>query len=428
MNRRELLATYSAMMTVGVAGCSAPQRGQPTDDERLPTEEIRDWPTFLYDRTNRRCFSSEHIAVEQPSIRWSYETGDAVWASPVIVDGTLYVGSYDGRLYAISIETGDVLWQYQTGDRIDGSPAVANGTVFFGSFDRNIYALDAETGEERWIYGTRGINRSSPAVADGTIYIGAFARAEEASAYYDVQWPARGSVYAIDTESGDLRWRHETDDGVMGTPAIREETVYVGSSDATLYAIDASTGEPRWRYETGGPIMSSPAYVDGRIIFGNVAGEVYALDAGNGDLLWSFDANRRSRRGVDLPVVITGSPTVCDGTVYVGSMVPGDEIYGELYAISATHGGAEWTAAPFAQAVGSSPVVVNDIVYVGAHTFDPSLDVDAGIYAIDEDGTVRWSYTIDGEDHRGFGSSPAIVGTTLYIGSTDGHIHAFELG
>lgn len=427
MNRRDLLATSGTVLSIGAAGCSTPQRDGLTG-ERLPaTDAMQDWPMFLYDTANRRRFTADQISVDQPSLRWSYETEDAVWASPVLADGTLYIGSYDGHLYAISLERGELLWRYQTGDRIDGSPAVANGTVFFGSFDRNIYALDAETGEERWIVGTRGINRSSPTVHDGVVYIGAYCRTEEASTYYDVRWPERGFVYAIDAETGDLRWRYETGDGVMGTPAIRDGTVYVGSSDATMYAIDASTGESAWQFKTSGPIMSSPTYADGTISFGTVAGTVYALDVERGDPLWSFDANRRGGSGIQLPVVITGTPAVANGTVYVGSMVPGNEIDGKLYAISALDGHLEWTASPFGQAIGSSPVVVNDIVYFGAHTFGSSSDDDAGLYAINEDGAVQWSYTVDGEDHSGFGSSPAIVGTTLYIGSTDGNVHAFDL-
>jgi len=427
IKRRDLLRTCGAMAALGAAGCNAPQREATTDAGRDTAEAPADWPNFLYDNGNRRCFSSQTADAGGESIRWSHETDDAIWASPVIADGTLYVGSYDGHLYAISTDSGEMLWRYRTGDRIDGSPAVANGTVYFGSHDRTVYALDAETGEERWLFGTKGIVRSSPTVENGVVYVGSHCRTEECSIYYDVQWPDRGAIYALDAERGTPRWRYETGDGVISTPAIRDGTVYVGSSDNTLYAFDAATGETRWTYESGNAIMSSPVVVDDRVHFGNVGGEVFAIDAETGDNVWTFDANRGLDSSLNLTVVITGSPAVCDGTVYVGSMVPDETVYGKLYAIDAADGNELWSASPFAQAIGSSPVVIDDLVYFGAHGFGPSEAISPGLFALDEDGTQRWSYTVDGEEHRGFGSSPAVVESTLYVGSTDGQVQAFAL-
>ncbi len=424
MNRRELLAACGSLTTFAAAGCNEAGDGTPTETRELAVDEVDDWPMFLYDSTHGRCFAGERGLEDAPPTRWSYGTDDAVWASPVIADGTLYVGSYDGYLYAISTETGDLLWRYETGDRLDGSPAVANGTVYFGSFDRNVYALDAESGDERWIYGMDGIVRSSPTVSDGVVYVGAHCRTEECSSYYDARWPERGYVYALDAERGDLRWRHGTGDGVVSTPAVRAGTVYVGSSDETLYALDAETGEKRWSHGTEGAIMSSPAVVDGRVYFGTVVGELYALDA-DGEVAWRFDAERSGN--LDLPVVITCSPVVCDGTVYVGSVVPGENTYGELYAISADEGTREWAASPYGHGIGSSPVIVDDALYFGAHTLGVDPDAEPGLYAVDQDGTDRWSYTVDGAEHRGFGSSPAVVGETLYVGSTAGQVHAFDL-
>ncbi|WP_224337506.1 PQQ-binding-like beta-propeller repeat protein [Haloprofundus halobius] len=439
MNRRDLLATGSALLTAGVAGCNAPKNSDPAPDETKTVDggagtadgevgTADEWPMFLYDSAHQRDFSSEGIAVEEPSVRWSSETDDAIWSSPVIADGTLYIGSYDGHLYALDADTGERLWRYRTGDRIDGSPAVANGTVFFGSFDRNVYALDADTGEQRWMYGSSGIVRSSPSVADGVVYIGTHCRTEECNAYYDVRWPERGGVYALDADTGALRWRYEAGDGVISSPAIVDGTVYVGSSDTTMAALDADTGETRWRRETGGPIMSSPVRVDDRVVFGNVSGELYSLAAADGSVQWSFDANQRGANGVQLPVVVTGTPVVVDGTAYVGAMVPGDDIRGKLYAISVADGTHEWSESPFGQAVGSSAVVVDDVVYFGSHLLESSADAESGLYAVDTDGATRWEHVVSGEDYNGFGSSPAVVGTTLYIGSTDGNVYAFDLG
>lgn len=75
-------------------------------------------------------------------VLWSYRTGDAVVTSPAVTDATVYFGSQDGRLYAVSRTTGDKLWDYLTGDKITSSPAVADGMIFVGSHDGRLYAFE----------------------------------------------------------------------------------------------------------------------------------------------------------------------------------------------------------------------------------------------------------------------------------------------
>jgi outer membrane protein assembly factor BamB/tetratricopeptide (TPR) repeat protein len=66
---------------------------------------------------------------------------EAIHSAPVVAAGVIYVGSDDGRMYAIDAETGKALWSWQTGGRVRSSPAIADGAVFFGSFDGLIYAV-----------------------------------------------------------------------------------------------------------------------------------------------------------------------------------------------------------------------------------------------------------------------------------------------
>ena len=54
--------------------------------------------------------------------KWSFETGDDVYSSPVIdVDGTVYVGSLDHKVYAIDGETGEKTWEFETGKPVGNS-------------------------------------------------------------------------------------------------------------------------------------------------------------------------------------------------------------------------------------------------------------------------------------------------------------------
>ena len=76
---------------------------------------------------------------------WSFTTGDVVESSPAVGDdGTVYVGSWDSKLYAVTPE-GQLKWSFATGDQVYSSPAVGDdGTVYVGSFDHKLYAVTPE--------------------------------------------------------------------------------------------------------------------------------------------------------------------------------------------------------------------------------------------------------------------------------------------
>ena len=78
---------------------------------------------------------------------WEFETGRGVESSPAIgSDGTVYVGSYDKKLYAINGKTGVKLWEFETGDEVKSSPAIGpDGTVYVGSNDDELYALKTDS-------------------------------------------------------------------------------------------------------------------------------------------------------------------------------------------------------------------------------------------------------------------------------------------
>lgn len=105
--------------------------------------------------------------------KWEFKTGDSILSSPAVGhDGTVYVGSDDGKLYAIRTN-GTQKWAFETGGSVQSSPAVgADGTTYVGSDDRTLYAISGD-GTQKWAFETGGIIFASPAVdADGNIYVG----------------------------------------------------------------------------------------------------------------------------------------------------------------------------------------------------------------------------------------------------------------
>src|SRR6266700_5357180 len=80
---------------------------------------------------------------------WVGIMGDLVdMSSPVVVNGVVYIASFDGKLYAFNADgcglaTCFPLWSGATGNDIVSSPAVAQGSVFIGSTDHKFYAFAA---------------------------------------------------------------------------------------------------------------------------------------------------------------------------------------------------------------------------------------------------------------------------------------------
>jgi len=321
--------------------------------------------------------------------RWAVETGGNVRSSPTVVDGTVYVGSEDGNLYALDAADGSERWRYETAGPVYASPRVADGTVYVGSRDDVLYALDAADGTREWAAPTRGAVDSSPAVGDGTVYVGS----------------NDGGVYAVDASDGTERWRFETGDGVRTSPAVVDGTVYVGSYDDTLYALDADSGTERWRVTADDWFGASPAVADGTVYAGSHDTNVYAVDAEDGTERWRYELPGAVR--------ITAAPTVHDGTVYVSASTAADR-FDNLYAIDATDGAPRWGFS-MGRFVYSAPTVVDDTVYVGGR--------DRTVRAVDAAaGVERWRHETDGEVF----ASPTVVAGTLYVGSDDGRVYAIE--
>ena len=96
---------------------------------------------------------------------------------PAVFNGTVYVGSNDGKLYAINAADGSIKWTMTTSGAISSSPAVADGVVYVGSTDGSLYAANASgcgrgSCSPLWSAQTGGPITSSPAVSNGEVFVG----------------------------------------------------------------------------------------------------------------------------------------------------------------------------------------------------------------------------------------------------------------
>ncbi len=179
---------------------------------------------------------------------------------------------------------------------------------------------------------------------DGTVYVGC----------------RDAHVYALDAATGRKKWDYPTSKSwVIGTPAVRDGVVYVGTSDSARFmALDAKTGRLRFNFDAKAYMFSSAALAGDLAYVGNHNGKLYAIDAKTGKLSWEFRTEASKQDPLKLlnpdgslnqsaftPLfgdfqdmyidfyrfasigAIVSSPVVDQGTVYFGSMD------GHLYAL-----------------------------------------------------------------------------------------------
>ena len=409
---------------------------------------------FRADAAHRGVYDSP--APNLTTVKWRFQTKGRIFSSPVVNAGAVFVGSSDARLYAVRASDGTELWHFATKGSVNSTPAVWNQTVYFSSLDGNIYAVNERDGKERWRLRTGGERRftapgihgiqpstevmpdpydvflSSPAVWNGTVYVGS----------------GDHNVYAIDAQSGALRWKFSTGNVVHASPAVAGGIVYIGSWDRYLYALDARTGAVRWKFQTGDDheiynqvgIAGSAAVADGTVYFGCRDSHFYALDAKSGALRWKRDENGSW---------VIGSPAIAGRTVLYTTS---DER--KFFAVDAQSGSVKFSI-PYGAFSFSSPSVAGNVAYYGS--FDGKLygvnvtsgevvarfSTDAskrGLPAhLDKSGNLDMSTfyrepTLDGVivglsgvyKLGSIAGSPSLAGGTLFIGSTDGTLYAID--
>ena len=239
-------------------------------------------------------------------IRWQRTIGPSE-SSPLLLGNRLYVGDWDGRVWALDARSGRTIWSRRPArGPIKGAIASAGGRLYVGSYDGHLYCLGAQKGGLVWkakaqrrLYG-RSRFYSTPAVAYGRVYIGS----------------TDGKVYSYGATTGKLRWSYGTGGYVYSSPAVWNGLVFAGSYSSWFYAFDAATGDVRWKFRANGEISGSPTVIGSVVYFATLKRRTYALDARTGRRLWSYPDGKYT------PVVAVKGRLFLVGWAKVYGMVP----------------------------------------------------------------------------------------------------------
>jgi polyvinyl alcohol dehydrogenase (cytochrome) len=416
------------------------------------------WTRYGYDASNsrhnaaERAITPETIACLEPL--WTIDALPGVTSTPANEGGTVYFGDWAGQLHARDVATGDEQWIAPLGLQLNDSPLVGEATVWIGDNDGFVHAVARDDGSVRWsielddhpmaaIYG-------SPIAAGSRLLVGV--ASTELTMLMD-DYTFRGSIVALDPDTGDEQWRTyvTTDDETAGagvsvwsTAAIDldRNLAFIGTGNTyeppaaplsdSLLALDLSTGDIAWsRQFTAGDVytifMPEPQGVDADIgaapnLFaiddrdvvgvGDKAGVYAVLDRDDGETIWATQLGPGSHLGGVMTTAAVG-----DGVVYVASNIwvgsifdfGSDENSAVVYALDAATGTTLWQR-PMPRPVFGALTLAGGVVW---HT-----TIDGTLHGLEAaTGVELWNARPGGDDpDAGMGGGVAIVDGTVYVG------------
>lgn len=272
------------------------------------------------------------------------------YAPPVVDDGTVYVGDYNGNVYAVDRETGKEIWAYKVGgtklfgianfggstDRVIAPIAIAENILFVPD-ELGVFALNKETGKLlNWKLD------SDRAVWSQPIYVPAtedkpamlFAASLDHSLYaLDVsEIDLEDTVGKLDdAEEAEVLWKADLEGAAAGQPTydVERGILFVGTFGSKMLAVSAEDGDILGEYETEGWVWEGPTLYDGVLYFGDIKGYLHAVtfNDGNFERIWSRQVAKGKLRA---------RPLVTDDLVIVAS----DD--NTIYAVRRDTGEREW--------------------------------------------------------------------------------------
>ncbi len=340
-----------------------------------------DWPVYGHDPGGQRfspLTAINRANVKSLKIAWTFRTGDAYQpkngskstnfeATPLYVDGTLYIGTPLGRIIALDPITGKERWSYDPhvnkeggyGDNANRGVSTwkskdGHRRIYIATIDARLIALDASSGKPCTDFGDNGIidlrqglrlpvpsygdyeETSPPAIVGNTLIVGSAVADNSA-----VNMPS-GEIRAFDVVTGKLKW---TWDPIPQDPhAPGADTWKNGSAARTGAAnawsvIVADPGRNLVFVPTG---SASPDYYGGERLGDNLfANSVIALRADTGERVWHFQTVHHDlwdydvasppllfdmhRNGATIPAIAIGSKTA---NLFILNRETGQPIFG----------------------------------------------------------------------------------------------------
>ena len=205
--------------------------------------------------------------------RWGYRRDVPVGrfqvkgvANPTVSGDSVYAGFSDGSLVALSLKDGsprEVKRLAGTKDRfldVDTDPLLIDNTLYVGSFKSGIVALDPKSLKERWRYQAEG--PSSLVHRDGHLYF----------------TTANSTVVALDAKEGKPKWTFSARKGGLSRPVVADRWLLISSEEYSLMALDRHSGALVQLFNPGKGASAAPAVVGSRVFWVSNGETLYSME------------------------------------------------------------------------------------------------------------------------------------------------------
>ncbi len=373
---------FLAILSVAVSAQDANQA--PGQGAAVQQAEASDqWPVY---RGNALATGvSTSSLPESLDVAWKYrEEIGPIEATPVVLDGIVYVGDVDGNFLALELDQGTLKWRQKFESGFISSAAVNEIAVYVGDYDGKIRALDKANGKTIWEFDTEGEIDSGAAFYKSLVLFTS----------------QDGALYALDAATGELKWKYETGDQLRCTPAVVDNRTFLGGCDGKLHVVNLDTGmaagEP---FALGNPTGSTPAIVGDIGYLSTYGGQVLAFGWKDLSQKWLFhDAKLAQEFAVSVAAT-------ADVTVAVAK---------NRKVLGLDHSGKLLWEANLKKRADVAPVISDSRVWIAA--------TDSRLYALDlKTGQEKWKYEFSGP----LRSAPAIVSGRLVLGTDNEGVVCF---
>ncbi|MCV2402571.1 outer membrane protein assembly factor BamB [Marinomonas sp. C2222] len=197
---------------------------------------------------------------------------------------TLYFGTYDGFLVAVSLSTKEVLWETVLSSEVLSEASYAAGKLAVQTTDGRLSLLDAQTGAILWgakedIPALTVRGTSSPIIYQGKVLAGF----------------SNGKLNAYSLQSGALQWSYEVGkpegryeierlSDLDGRLVVNNGVVYAVAYNGNLVALSVSSGRPLWQRNI--PSSVGLAVKNDQLAVVDMQSKVILLNAKNGSEIW----------------------------------------------------------------------------------------------------------------------------------------------
>ena len=255
-----------------------------TDDKIIGGVIIDDDGRRAYVATSDKrvyAIDIERPPTDREDARWIFTgSGDEIWGTAALADSNahgrlLLVPSMDGNLYALQRDaTGGgepgIAWIFETDGAIAGNVVVVDDIAYVGSFDGRFYAIDIESGEATWSQAGDGWFWTTPLIDSGVVYAP------------DLE----GSIWAWNAADGSLieGFPYDAVDPVRAKPLFSEDrsTMLIVTRGKNVHLIDPTNGAGLWassEKEISLPnrVLADPILQNGKMLVNDDRGLLFEI-------------------------------------------------------------------------------------------------------------------------------------------------------